>query len=191
MVASALANPFEFTDAGWSVSVAYPGETWKRVDCSGWCWLPTALDNGPALGAESPTRRRRSAGSGGRARSEGGATAALTPLRIFLPDGLAPGKNPARLCELFLAAVAWLKNDLLGFGVDLEHSRKRERHLTGDQKNQCSVRLDLVDIRTEVAKRNVRSPAVAVSPMLIVFTWATPVPSPEKIRMMTCPARSR
>ena len=37
MVASALANPFEFTDAGWSVSVAYPGETWKRVDCSGWC----------------------------------------------------------------------------------------------------------------------------------------------------------
>jgi hypothetical protein len=24
MVAKALANPFEFTDAGWSVSVAYP-----------------------------------------------------------------------------------------------------------------------------------------------------------------------
>jgi hypothetical protein len=40
MVAKALANPFEFTDAGWSVSVAYPGETWKRVDCSGWCPFP-------------------------------------------------------------------------------------------------------------------------------------------------------
>jgi hypothetical protein len=37
MVAKALAHPFAFTEAGWSVSVAYPGETWKRVDCSGWC----------------------------------------------------------------------------------------------------------------------------------------------------------
>jgi hypothetical protein len=37
MVAKALANPLEFSDAGWSVAVAYPGETWKRVDCSGWC----------------------------------------------------------------------------------------------------------------------------------------------------------
>jgi hypothetical protein len=37
MLARALANPFEFSDAGWSVAVAYPGETWKRVDCNGWC----------------------------------------------------------------------------------------------------------------------------------------------------------
>jgi hypothetical protein len=33
----ALAHPLEFSDAGWSVAVSYPGETWKRVDCSGWC----------------------------------------------------------------------------------------------------------------------------------------------------------
>jgi hypothetical protein len=37
MVAKALAHPLEFSDAGWSVAVAYPGQTWKRVDCSGWC----------------------------------------------------------------------------------------------------------------------------------------------------------
>jgi hypothetical protein len=37
MVAKALSNPLEFNDAGWSVSVAYPGQTWKRVDCNGWC----------------------------------------------------------------------------------------------------------------------------------------------------------
>jgi hypothetical protein len=33
----ALANPFEFLPAGWMVSVAYPGTTWKRVACQGWC----------------------------------------------------------------------------------------------------------------------------------------------------------
>jgi hypothetical protein len=33
----ALAHPLKFTAAGWSLSVAYPGEVWKRVDCSGWC----------------------------------------------------------------------------------------------------------------------------------------------------------
>ena len=33
----ALAHPLEFSDAGWSVAVSYPGEIWKRVDCSGWC----------------------------------------------------------------------------------------------------------------------------------------------------------
>jgi hypothetical protein len=37
MIANALANPLEFSDAGWSVAVAYPGQEWKRVDCSGWC----------------------------------------------------------------------------------------------------------------------------------------------------------
>jgi hypothetical protein len=40
MLAKAVANRFEFSDAGWSVAVAYPGETWKRVDCSGWCAWP-------------------------------------------------------------------------------------------------------------------------------------------------------
>jgi len=33
----ALANPFQFTDAGWAVAVAYPGEEWKRVSCGNWC----------------------------------------------------------------------------------------------------------------------------------------------------------
>ena len=37
MTEKALADPLEFTDAGWSIAVAYPGETWRRVDCSGWC----------------------------------------------------------------------------------------------------------------------------------------------------------
>jgi hypothetical protein len=37
MIAQALAHPLEFSDAGWSVAVAYPGHVWKRVDCSGWC----------------------------------------------------------------------------------------------------------------------------------------------------------
>jgi hypothetical protein len=37
MLKQALANPLEFSDAGWSVSVAYPGQTWRRVDCAGWC----------------------------------------------------------------------------------------------------------------------------------------------------------
>jgi hypothetical protein len=31
-----LAQPLEFSDAGWSVAVSYPGQVWKRVDCSGW-----------------------------------------------------------------------------------------------------------------------------------------------------------
>ena len=33
----ALADPLEFSDAGWSVAVAYPGHTWKRVSCGPWC----------------------------------------------------------------------------------------------------------------------------------------------------------
>jgi hypothetical protein len=33
----ALAHPLTFSDAGWSISVSYPGHVWKRVDCSGWC----------------------------------------------------------------------------------------------------------------------------------------------------------
>jgi hypothetical protein len=37
MIAEALANPSEFTAAGWSVSVSYPGQEWKRVPCDGWC----------------------------------------------------------------------------------------------------------------------------------------------------------
>ena len=37
MKGEALAQPLEFSDAGWSVAVSYPGQVWKRVDCSGWC----------------------------------------------------------------------------------------------------------------------------------------------------------
>ncbi len=37
MKKEALAQPLEFSDAGWSVAVSYPGQIWKRVDCSGWC----------------------------------------------------------------------------------------------------------------------------------------------------------
>jgi hypothetical protein len=33
----ALQQPLEFSDAGWSVAVAFPGYTWERVDCDGWC----------------------------------------------------------------------------------------------------------------------------------------------------------
>jgi hypothetical protein len=37
MKEDALAHPLEFSDAGWSVAVSYPGQVWRRVDCSGWC----------------------------------------------------------------------------------------------------------------------------------------------------------
>jgi hypothetical protein len=37
MKKQALAHPLEFSDAGWAVSVSYPGHEWKRVDCGGWC----------------------------------------------------------------------------------------------------------------------------------------------------------
>ena len=37
MKAEARAHPLEFTNAGWSLAVSYPGQVWKRVDCSGWC----------------------------------------------------------------------------------------------------------------------------------------------------------
>jgi hypothetical protein len=33
----ALARPLDFSDAGWAISVAYPGEVWKRVSCDSWC----------------------------------------------------------------------------------------------------------------------------------------------------------
>ena len=33
----ALAHPLEFSGTGWSVAVAFPGYTWERVDCDGWC----------------------------------------------------------------------------------------------------------------------------------------------------------
>jgi hypothetical protein len=36
-IEQALADPFEFSPAGWVVAVAYPGTTWKRVPCQGWC----------------------------------------------------------------------------------------------------------------------------------------------------------
>ncbi len=37
MIDQALANPKEFSEAGWAVSVAYPGHTWQRVPCEQWC----------------------------------------------------------------------------------------------------------------------------------------------------------
>jgi hypothetical protein len=37
MKQQALADPLQFSDAGWSIAVSYPGQVWKRVDCSGWC----------------------------------------------------------------------------------------------------------------------------------------------------------
>ena len=33
----ALANPLEFSAAGWALSVAIPGQKWKRVACAGVC----------------------------------------------------------------------------------------------------------------------------------------------------------
>ena len=33
----ALADPLEWSPAGWIVAVAYPGTTWRRVPCRGWC----------------------------------------------------------------------------------------------------------------------------------------------------------
>jgi hypothetical protein len=36
-IEAALADPFGFSTAGWMVAVAYPGTTWKRVACQGWC----------------------------------------------------------------------------------------------------------------------------------------------------------
>jgi hypothetical protein len=33
----ALANPLEFSTAAWMVAVSYPGTTWTRVPCEGWC----------------------------------------------------------------------------------------------------------------------------------------------------------
>jgi hypothetical protein len=37
MIVEALANPSDFTAAGWSVSVSYPGQEWSRVPCESWC----------------------------------------------------------------------------------------------------------------------------------------------------------
>ena len=37
MITEALASPSDFTAAGWSVAVSYPGQEWKRVPCGSWC----------------------------------------------------------------------------------------------------------------------------------------------------------
>ncbi len=37
MVRQAVAHRKKFSAAGWAVSVAYVGHTWKRVPCNGWC----------------------------------------------------------------------------------------------------------------------------------------------------------
>jgi hypothetical protein len=36
-IQQALADPYQFSTAGWMVAVAYPGSTWKRVPCQDWC----------------------------------------------------------------------------------------------------------------------------------------------------------
>jgi hypothetical protein len=33
----ALAQPLQFSTAGWQVAMAFPGHAWKRVPCAGWC----------------------------------------------------------------------------------------------------------------------------------------------------------
>ena len=37
MIEGALAHPLDFSPAGWSVAVSYPGQSWKRTDCGNWC----------------------------------------------------------------------------------------------------------------------------------------------------------
>ena len=37
MRSRALAAPLAFSVAVWEVTVAYTGQTWKRVRCGGWC----------------------------------------------------------------------------------------------------------------------------------------------------------
>jgi len=37
MKKEALAHPLEFSAAGWSIAVSYPGHVWTRVDCRSWC----------------------------------------------------------------------------------------------------------------------------------------------------------
>jgi hypothetical protein len=37
MVRQAVAHPTQFSAAGWAVSVAYAGHTWKRLPCNAWC----------------------------------------------------------------------------------------------------------------------------------------------------------
>jgi hypothetical protein len=37
MIRKALAHPQKFSVAGWAVSVAYAGYSWKRVPCQSWC----------------------------------------------------------------------------------------------------------------------------------------------------------
>jgi hypothetical protein len=37
MIEQALASPSDFTAAGWSISVSYPGQEWNRVPCGPWC----------------------------------------------------------------------------------------------------------------------------------------------------------
>ena len=34
---AALRQPWDFSEAGWMVSVTYPGTTWNRVACQDWC----------------------------------------------------------------------------------------------------------------------------------------------------------
>lgn len=37
MKKEALAHPLDFSAAGWAITMSYPGQVWKRVECNGWC----------------------------------------------------------------------------------------------------------------------------------------------------------
>jgi len=37
MKKEARAHSLDFTPAGWALTMSYPGSTWQRVDCEGWC----------------------------------------------------------------------------------------------------------------------------------------------------------
>jgi hypothetical protein len=37
MKKEALAHPLDFTAAGWTITMSYPGQAWRRVDCRGRC----------------------------------------------------------------------------------------------------------------------------------------------------------
>ncbi len=37
MISQALADPKNFSPALWALTVAYPGHSWMRAPCDGWC----------------------------------------------------------------------------------------------------------------------------------------------------------
>src|SRR6187551_3221876 len=93
-----------------------------------------------------PDRSRRRSAARAEGLEDSGAAPWPPPSGRCLRERLCAGQSCAGLGELLLAAVAWLENDLFGVWVDLEHPGEREWHLTGNQQNQRSIRLDLNDI---------------------------------------------